>query len=117
MFYFTDHRPDPDLDAIGIGASLDLANNQECHMCTCPDDYVFAAKQTYGVDLVWDRPKDKIVIGDDELLEYIDTYHTADGRQLPKALIKELIEAYGKGVVCTVDRNKISFAVDCRSAV
>lgn len=112
MFFFTDHCPDPDLDSIGVGA--ELGSSEHCHMCACPDDYVLAAKQTYGVDLVWDRPEDKLLIGDDELLEYTDTYHTADGRQLPKALIEELIDAYGKGAVCTVDYNEISFEVDCR---
>lgn len=105
----------------------------------CPvynaEQVVLAAKQNYGVELIWEQPKDKIVKDGvdtshmvytedgDELywkeeetevvIFYTDIYKTADGSPLPEELVKNLKEEYGNSEY-SVEGNTISIRVDCR---
>ena len=99
------------------------------------EQVVLAAKQNYGVDLIWDQPKDKIVTDGvdtshmvyssecDELywqkeekeviLFFTDIFRTADGSPLPEALIEDIRDVY-EGDDVSVSGNTISVEVDCR---
>lgn len=105
----------------------------------CPvynaEQVVLAATQNYGVDLVWDKPENKIrtatvdtshMVYDDEggelywkeeekevYISFIDTFRTTDGSPLPEALIEDIRDVY-EGDDISVSGNTISVEVDCR---
>lgn len=109
-------------------------DDERIHACN-PEQYVIAAKQMYGVELIWEQPKDKIVTDwvdsshmvytseGDELywkeeetevvIFYTDIYKTTDGSPLPEELVKDLKEEYGKSEY-SVEGSTISIRVDCR---
>ena len=109
-------------------------DDERIHACN-PEEYVIAAKQMYGVELVWEQPENKIVTDGvdtshvvyssegDELywqeedkevvIFFTDIYKTADGSPLPEELVKDLKEEYGNSEY-TIEGNTISIRVDCR---
>lgn len=104
-----------------------------CHVFTA-DEVVLAAKQNYGVDLIWDQPKDKIVTdgvdtshmvysseGDElywqeeekeVILFFTDIFRTADGSPLPEALIEDIKEVYA-GAEFSIEEGSISATCRC----
>lgn len=104
-----------------------------CHVITA-EEVVLAAKQNYGVDIMWERPQDKIVTegvdtshmvyssdGDElywkeeetkVILFFTDTFSTADGSQLPEALIEDIKEVYS-GAEISIEDDCISATCRC----
>lgn len=108
-------------------------DDEHIHACN-PEEYVIAAKQMYGVDLIWEQPENKIIRDwvdsshmvytseGDELywkeeetevvMFYTDIYKTADGSSLPEELIKDLKREYGNSKY-SIEGNIISIRVSC----
>lgn len=104
-----------------------------CHVYTA-EEVVLAAKQNYGVDIIWEQPKDKIVMDDvdtshmvyssksDELywqeektmavLLFTDIFKTADGSPLPEPLIEDIKVVYAGAEFC-IEESSISATCRC----